>query len=75
MPNFHSSTPQRGGSYLSQDRVGLCRLPEEVVIWRRQAALEALAPLIRLLGGKAFSSTGIHQPLLNEASLMFVERF
>ena len=37
--------------------------------WRRQAALEALAPLIRLLGGKAFSSTGIHQPLLNEASL------
>lgn len=47
----------------------LCRLPEEVVTWRRQAALEALAPLIRLLGGKAFSSTGIHQPLLNEVCL------
>ena len=48
---------------------GVCRLPQEAAAWRRRGALEALGPLIRLLGGKAFSRSGIHQPLLNEASL------
>ena len=46
-----------------------CRLSGEAAAWRRRGALEALGPLIRLLGGKAFSRSGIHQPLLNEASL------
>ena len=45
------------------------RLSGEAAAWRRRGALEALGPLIRLLGGKAFSRSGIHQPLLNEASL------
>ena len=47
----------------------VCRLSGEAQAWRRRGALEALGPLIRLLGGKAFSRSGIHQPLLNEASL------
>ena len=47
----------------------VCMLPGEAPAWRRRGALEALGPLIRLLGGRAFSRTGIHQPLLNEASL------
>ena len=47
----------------------VCRLSQEAAARRRRGALEALGPLIRLLGGKTFSRSGIHQPLLNEASL------